>query len=65
MSGRSPRPALVFGMTVNGRALDATIHRFKGRTVVEFEPASDRLGTIISLSRTVIERLRGAGTPNS
>ncbi|WP_295042279.1 HWE histidine kinase domain-containing protein [uncultured Paracoccus sp.] len=58
VSGQRPRPALVFGMTVNGQALDATIHRFKGRMIVEFEPASDRLGTIISLSRTVIERLR-------
>ena len=58
VSGRSPRPSLIFGMTVNGRTLDATIHRFKGRTIIEFEPASERLGTIISLSRTVIERLR-------
>ena len=58
VSGPRPRPALVFGVTVNGQALDATIHRFKGRTIIEFEPASDRLGTIISLSRTVIERLR-------
>ncbi|WEF24216.1 HWE histidine kinase domain-containing protein [Paracoccus sp. S3-43] len=58
VSGQKPRPALVFGMTVNGQELDATVHRFKGRTIVEFEPASDRLGTIISLSRTVIERLR-------
>lgn len=58
MSGVKPRPALVFGLTVNGSLLDAAIHRFKGRTIIEFEPASDRLGTIISLSRTVIERLR-------
>lgn len=60
VSGQRPRPAVVFGMTVNGQVLDATIHRFQGRTIVEFEPASDRLGTIISLSRTVMERLRAA-----
>ena len=58
VSGMKPRPALVFGVEVNGRPLDTTIHRFKGRTIIEFEPAFDRLGTIVSLSRTVIERLR-------
>ena len=58
VSGNKPRPALVFGVEVNGRGFDATIHRFKGHTIIEFEPASDRVGTIISLSRTVIERLR-------
>lgn len=58
VSGQRPRPAVVFGIPVNGQVLDATIHRFMGRTIIEFEPASDRLGTIISLSRTVMERLR-------
>jgi light-regulated signal transduction histidine kinase (bacteriophytochrome) len=58
MSGQNPRPALVFGVLLNEQVLDVTIHRFRGQTLIEFEPASDRLGTIISLSRTVIERLR-------
>lgn len=60
VSGNRPRPALLFGQTVNGRRLDATIHRFDNRTIIEFEPASPRLGKTISLSRTVIERLRAA-----
>ncbi|MFC3628554.1 HWE histidine kinase domain-containing protein [Paracoccus angustae] len=58
-SGNRPRPAVVFGLDVNGRALDATIHRHDSRTVIEFEPAASRLGRQISLSRTVVERLRG------
>ena len=64
MSGQNPRPALVFGVLLNEQVLDVTIHRFRGQTIIEFEPASDRLGTIISLSRTVIERLRATDGTN-
>ncbi|MTE00033.1 GAF domain-containing protein [Paracoccus sp. YIM 132242] len=58
VSGNRPRPAVVFGLDVNGRALDVTIHRHDDRTVIEFEPAATRLGRQISLSRTVVERMR-------
>lgn len=64
VSGARPRPALVFGLEVNGRVLDATIHRYDNRTIIEFEDASSRLGTTISLSRTVIERMRATQDPD-
>ncbi|WP_347137939.1 HWE histidine kinase domain-containing protein [Paracoccus sp. SSK6] len=60
MSGGKPRPALVFGLEVNGLQFDATIHRHDNRTIIEFEPVSQRLGQVLSLSRTVVERLRAA-----
>lgn len=60
MSAGRPRPALVFGLTVRGARFDATIHRHDNRTIIEFEPASDKIGRVISLSRTVVERLRAA-----
>ncbi|WP_374298403.1 HWE histidine kinase domain-containing protein [Paracoccus sp. (in: a-proteobacteria)] len=58
VSGNRPRPALVFDLIVNGTGFDVTIHRYDNRTIIEFEPVSPRLGQVISLSRTVIERLR-------
>ncbi|MCZ0960227.1 HWE histidine kinase domain-containing protein [Paracoccus benzoatiresistens] len=58
VSGSRPRPALVFGLAVNGSQFDATIHRYDNRTIIEFEPVSQRLGQLISVSRTVVERLR-------
>ena len=60
VSGSRPRPALLFGIEVNGRLCDVTAHRYDGHTIIEFEPASEKAGTVISLARTVIERLRAA-----
>ena len=62
VTGSRPHPSLVFDLTVNGRRLDATIHRYDQRTIIEFEPPSTRLGQLISLSRTVIERLQATRT---
>lgn len=58
VSGTDPRPALVFGLTVNGRCFDVTAHRHDGHMLLEFEPAAGDLGTTMSLARTVIGRLR-------
>lgn len=62
VAGSRPHPAVVFGVEVNGRNHDATIHRHDKRTIIEFEAAALRPGQVISLSRTVIERLRATRT---
>lgn len=60
VSGSEPRPALVFGLEIKGSRFDVSIHRYQNRTIIEFESAAERLGQVISLSRTVIERMRAA-----
>lgn len=63
VSGPVPQPATLFGLEINGRALDVTAHRYDDRIVIEFEPAVGTLGPVLGMARTVIGRLRGAETP--
>ncbi len=58
VAGQEPRPALVFGMVVNGNPFDVAAHRFDGHAILEFEPASRNLGDVMSMARTVVGRLR-------
>ncbi|SMO44667.1 HWE histidine kinase domain-containing protein [Paracoccus laeviglucosivorans] len=58
VAGHEPRPALVFGLEVNGQSFDVTGHRYDGHAILEFEPASENLGAVMSMARTVVGRLR-------
>lgn len=62
VSGTDPRPALIFGLEINGRRFDVTAHRHDRHMLLEFEPAAGDLGTTMSLARTVIGRLRSYDT---
>ncbi|WP_211595329.1 GAF domain-containing protein [Paracoccus litorisediminis] len=62
IAGSRPQPGLIFGMRVNGRDFDVSAHRFNGNAIIEFEPAAE-IGTIFSLSRSILSRLRGLQDP--
>ncbi|PZQ47303.1 MAG: signal transduction histidine kinase [Rhodovulum sulfidophilum] len=57
------RPALLFGQGHEGRRLDISAHRFKGAAILEFEPAEPDVGGPVELTRSMIERLSDAETP--
>ncbi|MTH64220.1 GAF domain-containing protein [Paracoccus sp. DK608] len=59
VAGHEPRPALIFGLQINGRSFDVTGHRYEGHAILEFEPAAQNLGAVMSMARTVVGRLRG------
>jgi len=53
------RPALSFAVALpDGRRVDVSAHRFKGSTLLEFEPAGQNVAEPIELARTLIAQLR-------
>ena len=63
ISGPRPQPGLIFGMEINGRRFDVSMHRFGGSAIIEFEPAAENVGAIFSLSRNILSRLHGLQDP--
>ncbi|MFD1332818.1 HWE histidine kinase domain-containing protein [Methylopila musalis] len=59
------RPALAFDVAVNGRNFDVAVHRFKGATIAEFEPAAAESRQPLELSRILIGRIRDARSPEA
>ncbi|MCB1470932.1 MAG: hypothetical protein KDK08_28075 [Rhizobiaceae bacterium] len=46
------RASLLFGQTLkNGRRFDIAVHRFKGNSIIEFEPAVDAAAQPLELAR--------------
>lgn len=55
LSGRS---ALMFDCALeNGRRFDVAVHRFKGSTIIEFEPAEVNLAAPLEMARAMIGRI--------
>ncbi|MGA0617720.1 HWE histidine kinase domain-containing protein [Paracoccus sp. KR1-242] len=65
ISGSRPQPSLIFGMRIHDRLFDVSAHRFNGRAIIEFEPATDNVGEIFGLSRIIRSRLRGLQDPTT
>ncbi|GGF45579.1 signal transduction histidine kinase [Azorhizobium oxalatiphilum] len=52
------RPALMLGVEVNGRSLDIAVHRHKGATLIEFEPApTGKQISPVELGRALVSQL--------
>ncbi|MCB1466791.1 MAG: GAF domain-containing protein [Rhizobiaceae bacterium] len=52
------RPALLFGQTLkNGQRFDIAVHRYKGNSIMEFEPAGVGAAQPLELARSMIGRL--------
>lgn len=63
MVGPGPRPALVFGIEVNGGCFDVSAHHFDEHVILEFEPQAQaqdaaRPADVMGTARTVLGRLR-------
>ena len=56
------RPALIFGLTINGSSFDVGVHRSGEETIVEFEPTAAGRGQPLDVARTVISRVGNATT---
>ncbi len=56
------RPALLFGLELNGRQFDVTAHRHMGHCLLEFEPPSGALGPLLGTARTIVGRMRAIDT---
>jgi light-regulated signal transduction histidine kinase (bacteriophytochrome)/CheY-like chemotaxis protein len=56
------RPALIFGMDINGRRFDVSVHRSGEEAIVEFEPTGTGRGQPLDVVRTVIARVGSAAT---
>ncbi len=55
LSGRS---ALLFGIVIaNGLKFDIAVHRFKGSTIIEFEPAQEKVAEPLEMARAMIGRI--------
>ena len=55
LSGRS---ALLFGIMIgNGLTFDIAVHRFKGSTIIEFEPAEEKVAEPLEMARAMIGRI--------
>lgn len=55
LSGRS---ALLFGIMIgNGLTFDVAVHRFKGSTIIEFEPAEEKVAEPLEMARAMIGRI--------
>jgi len=53
------KSALLFDEKLpNGRSFDIAVHRFKGSTIVELEPAGDAVAEPLELARAMIGRIR-------
>lgn len=58
------RSALLFGQLLeNGRRYDIAVHRFKGNTIIELEPAETGLEQPLELARAMLGRIASLETP--
>lgn len=67
MVGPGPRPALIFGLEVNGAGFDVSAHHFDEHVILEFEPQAQdvaRPADVMGIARTVLGRLRLIDDPD-